>query len=177
MIMKQLGKQLGKWLGVGNSFFGGNQAVAYRLNKIALPKFNAGKNPFLPKDPDDAPAAPKVENRISAPANKLVAPVAPAAVAKSFVPAKRAPMPAPPAKPSRSSWTARLNPFRAPEPAPQPAAVQPELSLDSVKVVHNDLADADVDIVPVKSHVAEPEVPMLPPARRAWEFLGESAVK
>ena len=29
--------------------------------------------------------------------------------------------------------------------------VQPEFSLERVKVVHNDLADADVEMVPVKS--------------------------
>jgi hypothetical protein len=55
--------------------------------------------------------------------------------------------------------------------------VQPEFSLDAVKVVHNDLADADIEIVPVKSHAAAPAVPVLPPARRAWEYLGESLLK
>ena len=70
-----------------------------------------------------------------------------------------------------------MNPFRAPEPEKaMPVAVQPELSLDAVKVVHNDLSDADVEIVPVKSHVEAP-APVLPPARRAWEYLGESVVK
>jgi hypothetical protein len=89
------------------------------------------------------------------------------------------PAPQPAAKPARAAWTAKLNPFRAPEPvAPQlPAAVQPELSLDAVKVVHNDLSDADVDIVPVKSHAAPIAAPVLPPARHAWEFLGESVLK
>ena len=33
-------------------------------------------------------------------------------------------------------------------------AVQAELSLDSVKVVHNDLSDADVEVVPIKSRPA-----------------------
>jgi len=159
--------KLSTLLGVGNSVFGGGQPVAYRLNKFGLPKFNAGKNPFVPKKPD-APAAPKVENKIVAPV-KAVAPV--------FAPAKKAAVPSP-VKPARAGWTARLNPFRAPAPvAPPPLAVQPELSLDSVKVVHNDLTDADVDIVPVKSHAAEPATPVLPPARQAWEFLGESIVK
>ena len=61
--------------------------------------------------------------------------------------------------------------------APQ-NAVQVELSLEAVKVVHNDLADADIEIVPVKSRTdATPEAPMLPPARAAWEFLGERLVK
>ncbi len=57
-------------------------------------------------------------------------------------------------------------------------AVQPEFSLDAVKVVHNDLADADVEIVPVKSHaVASPEAPILPPARKSWDFLGERLMR
>jgi hypothetical protein len=154
---------LGKLLGLGRSFFGGDRAVAYRLNKFGLPKFNDGNNPFMPKAPADAPVAPKAEGKVSAPAvartQKISAP--------------------PAAKPARPGWTAKLNPFRTPEPSvkAQPLAVQPELSLDSVKVVHNDLADADVDVVPVKSRSAEPAAPVLPPARQAWEYLGESLMK
>lgn len=159
-------KELAKLLGVGNSFFGGNQAVAYRLHKFCLPKFNAGRNPFTPKAPAEAPTVAKVESKVAAP---VVA-------ATQKISAKPAPKPA--AKPARAGWTAKLNPFRAPEPvAPTPVAVQPEFSLDTVKVVHNDLADADVDVVPVKSHAEAPSVPVLPPARQAWEYLGESLMK
>jgi hypothetical protein len=50
----------------------------------------------------------------------------------------------PAAKPAKAGWTTRLNPFRPPEPVAPPIAEQTELSLDTVKVVHNDLADADV---------------------------------
>ncbi|MES1180701.1 MAG: hypothetical protein ABUL66_02435, partial [Verrucomicrobiota bacterium] len=86
-----------------------------------------------------------------------------------------------PAGPARAvSWKDKLNPFRAPEPIAPPmvGAVQVELSLEAVKVVHNDLADADIEIVPVKSRTATAdEVPMLPPARRPWEFLGERLIK
>ena len=74
------------------------------------------------------------------------------------------------AGPTRAaSWKDKLNPFRAPEPVAPPLtnAVQAELSLESVKVIHNDLADADIEIVPVKSRTAAtPEVPMLPPPER-----------
>jgi hypothetical protein len=50
--------------------------------------------------------------------------------------------------------------------------------LNAVKVMHNDLTDADVEIVPVKSHANAPvEVPILPPARRAWEYLGENVME
>ena len=69
------------------------------------------------------------------------------------------------------------------------APVQGELSLDNIKVVRNDLSDADVEVVPMKARapkvatpVAPPTgvasaaaaaIPDLPPARNAWEFLGE----
>jgi hypothetical protein len=86
----------------------------------------------------------------------------------------------PAAKVARPGWTTRLNPFRAPEPAPaqSPCAVQAELSLNAVKVVHNDLADADVEVVPVKARANAPvAAPTLPPARQAWEYLGENMLK
>ena len=157
--------KLGKLLSAGSSIFGGAEPAAYHLNKMGLPKFNAGKNPFISDPPAAVPAAPKVEAKISAPA---------AAAEVQQAPDQ------PAAPPARTGWVAKLNPFRAPAPVapPQPAAVQPEFLLDAVKVVHNDLTDADVEIVPVKSHVEAPvAAPMLPPARRDWEFLGESVLK
>jgi hypothetical protein len=39
---------------------------------------------------------------------------------------------------------------------PNPA-MQPELSLDSVRVVHNDLSDVDVEVVPIKSRTKASE--------------------
>ena len=159
--------KLAKLLGVGKSFFGNGEPAAYHLNKRAsLPKFNEGRNPFAPKPPEAASAQPGAENKVRAPE------VAPAPALKA--PTKSA------AKPVRGGWTTKLNPFRTPEPtAPLlPFAVQPELSLDAVKVVHNDLADADVDVVPVKSRAEAPAAaPVLPPARQAWEYLGESLLK
>lgn len=47
-------------------------------------------------------------------------------------------------------------------------ATQTELSLDAVKVVHNDLSDVDVEVVPIKSRASAPEQP-----RKSWEFVGE----
>jgi hypothetical protein len=55
-------------------------------------------------------------------------------------------------------------------------AVQTELSLDTVKVIHNDLSDADVEVVPIKSRPAA-AVPESPPAKKAWEYLGERLLK
>jgi len=155
---------LGKLLGAGKTFFGGCATVAYRQNKhVYLPKFNAEKNPFTPKPPAEEPAAPKVETKAAAPV-----------IARTQ---KVSAQPA--ARPARAGWTARLNPFRAPEPLspPMPNAVQPELSLDAVKVVHNDLADADIEIVPVKSRAAPVAPPVFPATREAWEGLGESLLK
>ena len=145
---------LGKLLGAGKSFFGGNGVVAYRENKrVYLPKFNSPKNPFTSKPAAAAPAVPgaAVKSRTA---------LAPAV-----------------ARPVRATnWAEKLNPFRAPQPtrlAPV-LAVQTELSLEAVKVVHNDLADADIEVVPVKSRTAAPvEAPALSPARRSWDFMSE----
>ncbi|HEY2329956.1 MAG TPA: hypothetical protein VGI63_09120 [Verrucomicrobiae bacterium] len=163
---------LGKLLGTGKTFFGGNKgAAAYREKKgVYLPNFNSAKNPFMPRPAEPAPAmnAPAAEKtsaplaaRVNAVAQKLASP-----------PAVR------PVRPA--SWTSKLNPFRAPAPVAPPMVngVQPELSLDAVKVIHNDLADADIEIVPVKSRtVAAAEMPDLPTARQPWEFLGERLIK
>jgi hypothetical protein len=162
---------LGKLLGAGKTFFGGGNSVAYRENKrIYLPKFNADKNPFVPKPAEPAPAlAPE--------AAKAYASVA-AGAPKNPVFATPEPKPSMPAR--AASWKDKLNPFRAPEPVRLASqnAVQVELSLEAVKVVHNDLADADIEVVPVKSRTAaQPEAPMLAPARSSWEFLGERLVK
>jgi hypothetical protein len=48
--------------------------------------------------------------------------------------------------------------------------VQAELSLEKVKVVHNDLTDAEVEVVPIKSR---PAVPVVPSSEKSWEVLGE----
>jgi hypothetical protein len=157
---------LGNMLAAGKSFISGGAALAYRENKrVYVPKFNAGKNPFVTKTPEPAAAA-------SAPVKKIAAPV----VAKPTTLPALAPTPL-----RATNWANKLNPFRAAAPvatAPMPT-VQPELlSLSDVKVIHNDLTDADVEVVPAKSRgAALPEVPMLPPARAPWEFMGERLMK
>jgi hypothetical protein len=98
------------------------------------------------------------------------------------------------------SWLKKINPMvwfgnRKPAEAkpaipqfnkPQ-APLQGELSLDNIKVMRNDLSEADVEVVPMKARapkmVAMPTasqagaaamaIPELPPATRAWEFIGE----
>lgn len=157
---------LGKLLGAGKSFFGGGGKVAYRTDKsFYLPKFNADKNPFAPKAASGADSLNKVS--------------LPAAAKTQKIPVFAASVPKPAGSTRAVSWKDKLNPFRAPAPVAPPANVmQVELSLESVKVVHNDLADADIEVVPVKSRtISQPEAPMLPPARQSWEFLGERLVK
>lgn len=155
---------LGKLLGAGKSFFGGGGSVKYREDRRAyLPKFNTEKNPFCPRQADSVPEPAKTQKipEISTKTQKI--PLAPA-----------------PRPVRTTSWTEKLNPFRAPQPAavPMVGAVQSELSLDAVKVIRNDLMDADIEVVPVKSQtISAPETPALPPARHSWEFLGEKLVK
>ncbi len=162
---------LGKLLGAGKTIFVGNRNVAYREDKkFYLPKFNAEKNPFTPK-----PVAPAPEAKTAVARMEQVSVPGSASVA-----AKTQNTPVLAAGPTRAiSWKDKLNPFRAPEPVrPNPAgAVQVELSLEAVRVVHNDLADADIEIVPVKSRPAALEPASCPPAHAAWGFLSEQLVK
>jgi hypothetical protein len=160
---------LGNMLAAGKSFISGGASAAYRENKrVYVPKFNSDKNPFLPKAAEKNVAA-------SAPVKNAVAPVAPVVAKTSKMPALA------PAPLRATNWANKLNPFRsapAAAPAPMPT-VQPELlSLEDVKVIHNDLSDVDVEVVPAKSRGATlPEVPLLPPAREPWEFMGERLMK
>jgi hypothetical protein len=162
---------LGKLLVAGKSIMNGRAEVLYRVNKhIYLPKFGPGPNPFQPLAGTEA-AEPGPE-AITTPVKKITAPVA----------AKTQKIPPWPPGPTRTnSWASKLNPISiwrdaqtVAENAPTP--VQSELSLDSVKVVHNDLRDADVEVVPMKSRTADKnkiDVPDLPPPEKAWEFLAE----
>lgn len=161
--------KLGKLLGAGKSFFGGQGVVTYRENKqVYLPKFNPGKNPFgsKPAEADTETPAPVVAAAVEVKQAKATAPV---------------PAPAAAAIPARGpNWTEKLNPFRAAKPArsapsaPMPN-VQPEFSLGAVKVIHNDLSDADVEVVPMKSRSATPSAESAPAA--PMEFMGEPVMK
>jgi hypothetical protein len=96
-------------------------------------------------------------------------------------------------------WLKKLNPlvwFGDRKPAePKPAVhrfdkkpVQGELSLENIKVMRNDLSDADVEVVPKKAlpmqdiplpgaSAAAMAIPELPPATNAWEYLGERLLR
>jgi hypothetical protein len=163
----------GKLLGTGKSFVNGGKPAAYRADKrVYLPKFVSPKNPFASATQVELP-----QPVAAMPAAAM--PVAPAPTKKHVLPSWMQPSP----KPEISSqpkplaaWTTKLNPaslWRGSEPAKATRAVQTELSLEKVKVVHNDLTDADVEVVPMKSRPARPVVPDLPPAKHSWEILGE----
>ena len=164
--------KLGKLLAAGKSIIGGREQIAYGVNKnIYLPKFGLAKNPFM------SPAEVK-------PATAATEPVAELAKKKValLVAAKTQKLPVLVDTPSCAvSWVGKLNPVSlwrgSPEPDAQPS-VQAELSLNGVKVVHNDLSDVDVEVVPVKSRTAqEIPVPVLAPATKSWEVLGERLFK
>jgi hypothetical protein len=147
--------KLGKLLFAGKSVVNGCAEVSYRENKqVALPKFVSPKNPFAPSKKEAAPEP--------APAQKMP-PIS--GTSKSL-----------------AAWTTKLNPsslWSSPAASEQKAlpAVQAELSLDTVKVVHNDLSDADVEVVPIKSRPAVAEIPAMSPAKTSWEILGERLMR
>jgi len=156
---------LAKLLVAGKSIINGRAAVAYRPNKhVYVPKFG---NPFqLHADGEPVGVDPDAGG---VPVKQVATPVA----------AKTQKLPPWPPGPTRTtSWASKLNPIsrwreaHALEITPTP--VQSELSLDTVKVVHNDLSDADVEVVPMKSRSVDPStIPDLPPPTRSWEFLAE----
>jgi hypothetical protein len=98
-----------------------------------------------------------------------------------------------------TNWLKKLNPlvwFGDRKPTePKPAVprfhkkpVQGELSLENIKVMRNDLSDADVEVVQKKAlpmqdiplpgaSAAAMAIPELPPATSAWEYLGERLLR
>jgi hypothetical protein len=164
--------KLGKLLASGKSIMGGRDGIAYCVNKhIYLPKFGLAKNPFMsPAEVRPTRVATETDTELTRKKMALL------------VAAKTQKLPTLSSTPSSAvSWVGKLNPASLwrglPEPAAQPS-VQAELSLDGVKVVHNDLSDADVEVVPVKSRTAqEISVPVLSPAKKSWEVLGERLFK
>ena len=156
-----------KLFAAGKNIIGGREEISYCVNKqVYLPKFGSAKNPL--KFPAKAGPAKAVAETAAAPVKNEIALAA----------AKTQKLPVLSAEPScPASWVGKLNPVSlwrgSPEPDTRPS-VQSELSLDSVKVMHNDLSDADVKVVPIKSRTAhEMAVPVLSPPKKSWEFLAE----
>jgi hypothetical protein len=167
---------LGKLLGAGKSFVSGHNAAAYRTDKrFYLPQFVSPKNPFVNL------AATAVQTELPKPAAQN----SDAPVKKAAPWAKTQQIPvfsAQGATARATTWVSRLNPISIFRAAPSPAnknvtPVQVELSLEKVKVVHNDLTDADVEIVPMKSRPARVPAPDLQPGKKSWADLGERIIK
>jgi hypothetical protein len=164
--------KLGKLMAAGKSLVSGRGAVAYRESKQAyLPKFGSSKNPFVTPTQNESPKTP-LENPV-APIEKVSTP--------SWAKTQKMPVISGTTK-SLATWTTKLNPLTMLRGSQDDAksflkpVVQTELSLDSVKVVHNDLTDADVEIIPMKSR-PQKIVADLPPAKKSWEILGERLLK
>ena len=162
---------LGKLLGAGKSFVSGGKSAAYREDKrFYLPQFVSPKNPFATVPPAEAPKSPPA-NAVAPP--QKTAPKQAAAEKGTLAGAGGATARA-------TTWVSRLNPAAIFSPAPVPAKnnrtpVQAELSLEKVKVVHNDLTDAEVEVVPLKSRPAREASPA--PAGKSWADLGERIMK
>src|SRR6185437_3573047 len=184
----------------------------YELRTGALPKFESSKNPFAAKThAEREPQLPKLSPAETAAPDVKSAELLPAAKPAAAPVAQSAPAAPAPAKPSPAvdGWLKKLNPlvwFGNRKPAEPKSAiprfnkgkapVQGELSLENIKVMRNDLSDADVEVVAAQVKVraakkiaapvapAVPEasaqaaaaamaIPELPPASAVWEFLGE----
>ena len=214
---------LGKLLTTGKSLVGlSGSNGRYQLRTGAMPKFESSKNPFAkaqaePKLSPAEIAAAAMKKTQSLPmlgevreVPKVPLETCEEARAAAEAKAKEAVRPAP----AVNSWMKKLNPmvwFQKGKPAASKPAgprfsggkrpVQGELSLDSIKVMRNDLSEADVEVVPMRvrpavrvarkavekmetaredarptvsaSGAAAMAIPELPPAATAWEFLGE----
>jgi len=158
---------LGKLLVAGKSIIGGSGEVAYCVNKqVYLPKFVSAKNPF--KSPAETKPAKIAGEATAEPTQKKIALLVAAKTQKIST--------LPDVSSHVASWVGKLNPVSLWRglPLPDKPPLQAELSLDGVRVMHNDLRDVDVEVVPIKSRtVQETPMPILPPAKKSWEILGE----
>jgi hypothetical protein len=167
---------LGKLLGSGKSFISGGKPAAYRADKrFYLPQFVSPKNPFTNS------AATPTQAELTKPSAKDSVVVAERIKTARMKTQKMPVFAAQSATARKTTWISRLNPISIFNSAPASAdknltPVQVELSLEKVKVVHNDLTDADVEIVPMKSRPAR-EAADLKPVKKSWEVLGERIMK
>jgi hypothetical protein len=183
-------------LTTGKSLVGmGESEIRYReTRQKLLPRFGSAKNPFCADDSSDA-ARPRMSRAaegatvskretVAGNAVRLPAPVAAAAAAPKLpvmlVSGKsRSPLSAlwSGATALAGKWAGKasaLLPQRSVRSVkvamsrPAKLPVQAELSLDRIKVVRNDLSDADLEVVPAKLPVAPANVgPAVQSAERA----------
>jgi len=155
-----------------------------------LPKFASAKNPFASTVTADRDSVPG-----QTPANDAAKSAATIAALKKT---QRLPLYQSPTKVVQASegaprrtgsakfagkWLSALNPFSlkvAGKPKPvsgarSAPAVQGELSLDKVKVVRNDLSDADLEIVPLRSSTGKASAGAAPGDERPPTIAGAKA--
>ncbi len=184
-----------RFLTAGRSWVSGDQQTGrYRVTKQRLlPQFGSGKNPFdtawkAKPVPDVEPVVaplpvvvPEPE-KVSPPTSPFASKAAeqPASTNIGNGPAAKTPAPSPTGTGSarrttgfglKSLWPASLFSRKPAQPARSlerrtPGPVQGELSLDLVKVMRNDLSDADLEVKPVSRPVAEPK-PVAEPVAEA----------
>ena len=129
----------------------GDESRYRMVQPLRLPKFISPKNPFA--SPVEKPA---VESLAPPVAEKPASGMVKTQKIPAW-PAQEKPAPVGSAREKQApTWTDKLNPFSyfrgSQSPAKKSAGpIQPELSLERVKVLQNDLSDADVEIVPIKS--------------------------
>lgn len=172
---------LGRLLASGKSLVGlSGETSRYRVDKRArLPKFISPKNPF---ESGETPAA-----KVSDPpaATKLVVAEVGAEAGDTAKPISRVPMRVRAAE-WLGGWGRKLKsqgrrsqvrgPLKPAGPGGSSAELQGELSLETVKVVRNDLSDTDFEVV--RSAAAKPVSPViamtaekLQPVGAAWNRL------
>lgn len=169
---------LGRLLAAGKSLVGGQEAVSrYRMREhFRLPKFVSPTNPFL----SEATSKPSEANaRVAAVAGPGPIPPNPSPTSEVAPKPTRRVAGLGRAVRKLTDWTGWANPFsrrnqragpvRSAVSSVRDAAVQGELRLDAVRVVRNDLSDADLEVV-AKPNSAAPDSnadPMLVPSERA----------
>ena len=171
---------LGKLLGAGKTIVSGRKPSAYRPDKrVYLPQFGSEKNPFtgpaVAEEPAELPkaAAPASPGPVRMTSSAWAEPKKGAAPDQQAI--SRGPV-------RKTIWGGKFNPVSIFRPPPEPSRritppVQAELSLETVKVVHNDLTDADVEIVPMKSRPAREHEVERQPVKKSWADLGERILK
>lgn len=169
---------LAKLLATGRSLIGSNEQGRYRANpRIRLPKFVSPKNPFMSAPNKECSPARTVSPEQPAQSLSPQAAVDDTRAATTGLPVANA---ARVSVRSFIAWIAgaagRLNPF-AWRPASATSAIpnfnrpatQPELVLEKIRVVRNDLSDADMEAAPMTA-VGEVRKPA---ASKAFDRLAE----
>jgi hypothetical protein len=178
--------KLGTLLAAGKSIIKGQVGVSYRANsQVYLPKFGSVKNPFKPEAAQPVPETvqPAQATPQLTPGPTRVAGGTATAKAATALSSLKQKLPAlsAMAEKKKTDWAGKFNPASifhrtAVKSGAKPSdkAAQTELSLDSVKVVQNDLTDVDVEVVPMKSRsgATEPEA-----AKKSWNLLGEQLLR